>query len=86
MQVKNAEIGSLLSQKEKIQRMYDELKEKMTKMRKQEQAEMQEIVGKQREKEAEIEVLKEMIKGIKVQLKCKYTKLVIRLWMCSEGY
>jgi len=69
-----------------MQRMYDELKEKMSKMRKQEHAEMQEIVGKQREKEAEIEVLKEMIKGIKVQLKCKFTKLVIRLWMCSEGY
>ena len=52
--------------------MYDEMKEKMAKLRKQEQAEMQDVIGKQREKDSEIEVLKEMIKGIKVQLKCNY--------------
>jgi hypothetical protein len=31
---------------------------------------MQEMALKQRDKDAEIEVLKEMVKGIKVQVKC----------------
>ncbi len=38
---------------------------------------MQEMALKQRDKDAEIEVLKEMVKGIKVQVKCNYSLYVI---------
>ena len=34
---------------------------------------MQEMALKQKDKDAEIEVLKEMVKGIKVQVKCNYS-------------
>lgn len=41
------------------------------KMKKQEQAEQAELDAKFKDRDAEIEVLKEMIKGVKIQLKCK---------------
>jgi hypothetical protein len=50
--------------------LYDELKDKQAKIKKQGEIEVQEMALKQRDKDAEIEVLKEMIKGIKVQVKC----------------
>jgi len=39
---------------------------------------------KQRDKDAEIEVLKEMIKGIKVQVKCKFSNAPNIFY--SKGY
>jgi very-short-patch-repair endonuclease len=39
---------------------------------------------KQRDKDAEIEVLKEMIKGIKVQVKCKISNKIVNFY--SEGH
>ena len=73
MQAKVAEIASVTAQKDKVQKMYDELKDKQAKIKKQGEIEVQEMALKQRDKDAEIEVLKEMIKGIKVQVKCNFS-------------
>lgn len=72
MQAKISEIASLTSQRDRVQKMYDELKEKQAKIKRQGEIEVQEMALKQRDKDAEIEVLKEMVKGIKVQVKCNY--------------
>lgn len=72
MQAKISEIASLTAQRDRVQKMYDELKEKQVKIKRQGEIEVQEMALKQRDKDAEIEVLKEMVKGIKVQVKCNY--------------
>lgn len=72
MQAKISEIASLTAQRDRVQKMYDELKEKQAKIKRQGEIEVQEMALKQRDKDAEIEVLKEMVKGIKVQVKCNY--------------
>jgi endonuclease IV len=73
MQAKVADIASVTAQKDKVQKLYDELKDKQAKIKKQGEIDFQEMALKQRDKDAEIEVLKEMIKGIKVQVKCNIT-------------
>ncbi len=72
MQAKISEIANLTAQRDRVQKMYDELKEKQAKIKRQGEIEVQEMALKQRDKDAEIEVLKEMVKGIKVQVKCNY--------------
>ena len=84
MQAKVAEIASITAQKDKVQKMYDELKDKQAKIKKQGEIEVQELALKQRDKDAEIEVLKEMIKGIKVQVKCNITDATDNLY--SKGH
>lgn len=84
MQAKVAEIASLTVQKDKVQKMYEELKDKQAKIKRQGEIEVQEMALKQRDKDAEIEVLKEMIKGIKVQVKCNISKQSIYFY--SEGH
>ncbi len=74
MQAKISEIANLTAQRDRVQKMYDELKEKQAKIKRQGEIEVQEMAFKQRDKDAEIEVLKEMVKGIKVQVKCNYLK------------
>ena len=84
MHAKIAEIANITAQKDKVQKMYEELKDKQAKIKKQGEIEVQEMALKQRDKDAEIEVLKEMIKGIKVQVKCKFLKQI--MIVCSEGH
>lgn len=84
MQAKVAEIASVTAQKDKVQKMYDELKDKQAKIKKQGEIEVQEMALKQRDKDAEIEVLKEMIKGIKVQVKCNFSYPTDNLY--SKGH
>lgn len=71
IQVKNSEIGSLTASNAKLQRQVEELRQMLAKQKKQEEKEQADWLAKQRDRDAEIEVLKEMIKGVKVQLKCK---------------
>ena len=71
MTAKVAEIGSLTQQNGKLQKQVEDLRAVILKMKKHEQAEQAELEAKFKDRDAEIEVLKEMIKGVKIQLKCK---------------
>jgi len=71
MTAKVTEIGNLNQQNGKLQKQVEELRAMILKMKKQEQAEQAELDAKFKDRDAEIEVLKEMIKGVKIQLKCK---------------
>ena len=76
MTAKAAEVNTLSVQNSKLFKQVEELRVTILKLKKTDQLEQAERDTKLREKDAEIEVLKEMIKGVKVQLKCKYLLLV----------
>ena len=76
MTAKAAEVNTLSVQNSKLFKQVEELRATILKLKKTDQLEQAERDTKLREKDAEIEVLKEMIKGVKVQLKCKYMLLV----------
>ena len=71
LKAKVTEVDKITVVNGKLHKQVDELRGMLTKQRKQEQQEQVDQVTKIKDKDAEIEILKEMIKGIKVQLKCK---------------
>ena len=75
MQQKNSDIANLTQANSKLTKQVEELRMMYQKQKKQEEREQAELIAKQRDRDAEIEVLKEMIKGVKVQLKSKDTDI-----------
>lgn len=71
LKAKVTEVDKITVVNGKLHKQVDELQGMLTKQRKQEQQEQVDQVTKIKDKDSEIEILKEMIKGIKVQLKCK---------------